>query len=149
MEQARALLDNYPVVIDLPVTWGQMDAFGHVNNTVYFRYFEDARIAYFERVGLTAHKEAHGVGPILAETRCRFRLPLDFPDQIAVGARIARLDGDRFLMEYAVASRQHARLAAEGDGLIVCYDYRANTKAAVPAAIDAAIRELEGNALPA
>ena len=38
---------DYPVVIETPVAWGEMDAYGHVNNIVYFRYFESARIAYF------------------------------------------------------------------------------------------------------
>ncbi|MCZ6911333.1 MAG: acyl-CoA thioesterase, partial [Proteobacteria bacterium] len=40
------VLDDYPVVIELPVVWGEMDAFDHVNNIIYFRYFESARIAY-------------------------------------------------------------------------------------------------------
>ena len=37
-------LENYPVVIEIPVAWGDMDAFQHVNNVAYFRYFESARI---------------------------------------------------------------------------------------------------------
>ena len=44
------LLADYPVVVETPVAWGEMDAFGHVNNIVYFRYFETARIAYFEKL---------------------------------------------------------------------------------------------------
>lgn len=43
-------LEGFPVVIELPVVWGEMDAFAHVNNVVYFRYFESARIAYLERI---------------------------------------------------------------------------------------------------
>ncbi|MCB0148997.1 MAG: acyl-CoA thioesterase, partial [Caldilineaceae bacterium] len=46
------LLAGYPVVIEIPVAWGEMDAFQHVNNIVYFRYFESGRIAYFERAGM-------------------------------------------------------------------------------------------------
>ena len=44
------LLQNYPVVIEIPVAWGDMDAFQHVNNVTYFKYFESARIAYFEKI---------------------------------------------------------------------------------------------------
>ena len=40
---AEALLDGFPVVAHLPLHWGEMDAFGHLNNVVYFRYFETAR----------------------------------------------------------------------------------------------------------
>ena len=141
------LLADYPVRIVIPVAWGDMDAMGHVNNTIYLRYFESVRMVYFERIGLMAHMKEHGVGPILAETRCRFRLPLDYPDEVTAGARVARLEGDRFLMEYAVVSHQHGRLAADGDGLIVTYDYDAGRKAPVPEAAVEAIRKLENNNL--
>ena len=141
------LLADYPVRITLPVAWGEMDAMGHVNNVVYLRWFESVRMVYLERIGLMAHMQEHGIGPILAETRCRFRIPLEYPDEIEVGARVARLETDRFLMEYAVASRNHGRLAAEGDGLIVTFDYDAKRKAPVPAAAVAAIGELEGERL--
>ena len=70
-------LAAYPVRIAVPVAWGEMDAMGHVNNVVYLRYFESVRMVYLERIGLMAHMQEHGVGPILAETRCRFRLPLE------------------------------------------------------------------------
>jgi len=43
-------MSDYPVVVDIPVAWGEMDAYGHLNNIVYFRYFETARMAYFERL---------------------------------------------------------------------------------------------------
>lgn len=138
------LLAAYPVQLVIPVAWGEMDAMGHVNNTVYLRYFESVRMHYFERVGLMAHLRDHNVGPILAETRCRFRLPLDYPDQVTAGARVTRIEADRFLMAYAVVSHQHGKLAAEGDGLIVSYDYAAGRKTPLPEPIAAAIRALEG-----
>jgi acyl-CoA thioester hydrolase len=47
------LLAEYPLVIEIPVAWGEMDAFQHVNNIVYLRYAESARIAYLERAGLS------------------------------------------------------------------------------------------------
>ena len=46
------VLESCPVVIETPVAWGQMDAFRHLNNTAYFRFFESARIAYFEKLHL-------------------------------------------------------------------------------------------------
>ena len=46
---AAGLLRGFPGIIELPVSWGEMDAFGHLNNVVYFRYFESARIAALER----------------------------------------------------------------------------------------------------
>ncbi len=141
------LLADDPTVIEIPVAWGEMDAFGHVNNVVCLRYLESARIAYFEALGTMETMAATGIGPILAETRCRFKLPLTYPDTVKVGARVAELAADRFLMHYRVVSHRHVRVAAEGDGRIVSYDYKAKTKTALPEAIAARIRDLESAAL--
>ena len=141
---SHELLEAYPVVIETPVAWGEMDSLRHVNNIVYFRYFESARMAYFDRVGFWAYMDETGVGPILASTRCKFILPLTYPDTVSVGARVSEIKDDRFVMSYAIVSHNHARLAAEGDGLIVSYDYRALTKAPLPEEIKRRIRDLEG-----
>ena len=143
----RELLIDYPVVIEITVAWGEMDAFGHVNNIVYLRYFESARIAYFEKLGTMETLTATGIGPILAETRCRYKLPLTYPDTISVGARTVELAADRYLMEYRVVSHRHGKVAAEGEGRIVSYDYKSQRKAPLPAVTVNCIRGLEGPAL--
>jgi acyl-CoA thioester hydrolase len=109
-----------------------MDAFGHVNNIVYFRYFESARMASFERLGMGDRMRDTGVGPILHSTRCRFRVPLTYPDTVAVGTKVVDIQQDRFTMAYAVVSARFARVAADGDGLIVMFDYRRNLKVTIP-----------------
>jgi len=136
-------LAGWPVVVELPVAWGEMDAFGHVNNIVYFRYFETARIAYFERLAVPEFLARDPVGPILAETACRFRAALSYPDTVSVGARVASVGEDRFVMRYAVLSRRLGRLAAEGEGTLVCFDYRQNRKAPVPDRLRGRIAEVE------
>ncbi|MEX0586451.1 MAG: thioesterase family protein, partial [Pirellulales bacterium] len=72
------LLADYPMSICLPVQWGDQDAFGHVNNTVYFRWFESARIAYLDRPELRAAMPDSSLGPILAAIRCDFRRQVTF-----------------------------------------------------------------------
>ena len=109
-----------------------MDAFQHVNNTVYFRYFESARIEYFVQVGLDKSMKDDGVGPILASTSCRFRVPLTYPDRITVGARVADMGADRFTMLYKILSHEKEQVVAEGEGLIVIYDYKRNSKTLLP-----------------
>jgi len=141
-------LSDYPVVIEIPVAWGEMDAYGHVNNIVYFRYFETARMAYFEKLASPDFVNRNPLGPILASTSCRFRAPLAFPDRISVGARIARVDEDRFVMFYAVFSHRLQKVAAEGEGTIVCFDYRENRKAPLPAELRNKISELENSTGP-
>jgi acyl-CoA thioester hydrolase len=134
------LLSGFPVVIDQEVRWGDLDAFGHVNNTVFFRFFESARIAYFERIGFLGADG--GVGPILHSTNCRFRLPLGYPDALRVGAKVSALEKDRFNMEYRIVSAKRGAVAAEGAGMIVAFDYAKQTKADVPADVVARIKAL-------
>ena len=74
-----ALLPGFPVVVEQAVVWGDMDSYRHVNNVVYFRYFENARLEYFRRLDWFALEEQTGVGPILAATQARFRKPLTYP----------------------------------------------------------------------
>ena len=137
------LLTGYPVTIEIPVTWGDMDAFQHVNNKVYFTYFESARIAYLEHIDSLEVMEKSGIGPILASTQCRFKIPLTYPDRVTVGARVESLGSDRFTMTYRVVSHKFGKIAAEGGGVLVTFDYRNQRKAAIPELIKSKIIALE------
>lgn len=144
---AHNLLADFPVVIETPVAWGEMDAFGHVNNVVYFRYFESARIAYFRQIGVSHLINQSNFGPILASVNCRFKFPLTYPDTVWVGAGVSEISNDRFTMRHRIVSQRHERIAAEGEGVIVAYDYQAARKATVPDAVREAIAQLEGDRL--
>lgn len=137
------ILKRCPVIIETPVAWGQMDAFRHLNNTAYFRFFESGRIAYFERLNLLEYMEATGVGPILASTSCKFKIPLTYPDTVSIGTRVSTMETDRFTMEYYVVSHHHRKVAAEGNGLIVCFNYNENKKALLPQELVKRIEHLE------
>lgn len=124
---------EWPFCIEIPVAWGEMDAFGHVNNAAYFRYFESSRIAWLERHGWTDLMDTHGMGVILHSVQARFRRPVRYPDVLRVGTRLASMEADRFTLEHAVWSTREDALAAEGSGIIVAYDYRRACKGAIPA----------------
>jgi acyl-CoA thioester hydrolase len=142
----KELLETCPVVIEIPVAWGEMDALRHVNNIVYFRYFESVRMAYFQRLDIWNYMNETGIGPILAATQCKFKIPLTYPDTVSVGTKISELEADRFIMKYVVVSHSHAKVAAEGEGLIVSYDYRAQKKAPLPDVIKERIKIIENSA---
>lgn len=137
------LLNDYPVIVEFPVAWGEMDAMGHVNNIVYFRYFESARIAYFEKINVMDSMTETGVGPILGEISCKFRIPLTYPDKVLIGTRVIDIQEDRFVMKHLVVSMKHGKAAAEGVGVIVTFDYREGKKVAVPAEMIRRIRDVE------
>ncbi len=136
-------LAGFPIVIELPVVWGEMDAFGHVNQIVYLRHFETARMAYFEKIGYLALRQATGLGPILASLSCDFKKPLVYPDTVRVSARISELHQDRFLMEHRVVSQRLGALAAKGNSLVVSFNYREARKVPIPDLIRERIGRLQ------
>lgn len=143
------MLKDYPVVVDVAVRWGDMDSLGHVNNIVYLQYFETARIEYLVRLGMEPPgPEWQESGLIIAAISCRFLAPVTYPDTLSVGARISSVGEDRLTMEHAAVSRKLGRLAAEGDAVIVSYDYVAGKRTPLSTDILEAMTALEGRELP-
>ena len=143
MQEQEDLLRDYPVVIPLPVLWGHMDAFRHVNNVVYFRYFESVRIVYGDKIGISKYLKEDHIGPILASTSCNFLKPLRYPDTIQVGCRTVRLTDSEMDQEYGLFSQQMQKLAAVGTSKIVAYDYKALKRATFPQPLIECVLQLE------
>jgi acyl-CoA thioester hydrolase len=140
-------LADFPVVITLPVQWGDQDAFGHVNNVVYFRWYESARIAYFTQSGMDEVLARHELGPILARIACDYHRQLNFPDTIRVGARISRIGSKSITMEHAVFSQAQNALIARSDSVIVIFHYGDQKSCVVPDDVRARIEQLENKSL--
>lgn len=136
-------MTDFPIIIRQPVAWGDMDAYLHVNNVMYFRYFESSRIEYFRRVKFSRQRETtRDIGPILAHTSCNFILSLVYPDTVEVGVRIAKIGTTSFTMEHAIISPKLG-LVATGEAVVVCFDFIKNHKIPVPVDLRAAIEGLE------
>ncbi len=145
-EQISSLLAGYPVVVTQAVVWGDMDSYQHVNNVVYFRYLENARLEYFRRLDWFAVEEEIGVGPILAATQARFRKPLTYPDTISIGCRVEEIGEDRFLLKHIIVSHKLGAVVTEGQGTVVTYDYANQRKVTIPDEVRRRIEELEATA---
>jgi len=139
---------DWTVTIEVPVVWAEMDAFGHVNNAVYFRYFESSRIEYLRQAGWFELPTAPGgrVGVILHSVQARFRRPVTFPDTLLVSSRLLDMSTDRFTLEHQVWSTKLSEVATEGQGLIVSYDYERHEKTPIPEAPRQRILSLEASA---
>lgn len=139
-----------PISLSLPVAWGEMDALGHVNNVVYFRYLECARVEFMRRCGMTDIRQPRGIGVILQHVQCRFRRPIVFPDTVTITARVTSIEADRFTLDHEIISEAQTMLAPDkkpvvaalGTSTIVTYDYTANAKAPIPADLRRAIEAL-------
>jgi len=64
----------------MPIRWGDMDAMGHVNNTVYFRYLEIVRIEWMRSIG--CDPDPKGEGPVIINAFCNFHKQLEFPGEV-------------------------------------------------------------------
>ena len=126
------LLAGFPVVIESDAAWGEMDSFHHLNNVAYFRHFENARVEYLRQVGWFDLMGTAGIGPIVASTQARFRRPVKWPDRLLVGARVVTIEPDRVTLEHRIVSTALNELATEGQAVVVCYDYSAGKKTALP-----------------
>ncbi|MCO4745796.1 MAG: acyl-CoA thioesterase [Proteobacteria bacterium] len=121
-----------------------MDALGHVNNVCYLRWFEQARIAYFERIGLVSEGPS-AIGPILATTTCDFLAPVTYPAEVVVGTSVERTGRTSFVMRYGVVlATAPDILVAKGSAVVVTVDYASGGKVPLTEALRAAIDALEG-----
>lgn len=140
------LLERFPWRFTVPVQWGDLDKNAHVNNVVFYRWFESARGALLFDVGadslggLFDSTPDAGVGPILHSAGIRFRLPLAYPDVVTAAVAVKDVGEDRFGLAFALFSDRHRALAATGDGIIVSFDYGKKAKAPLPPAVKARLR---------
>ncbi len=142
--EINRLLEGFPEVIEVPIWWGDQDAFGHVNNTVPLRWFESSRIAYMGRVGLSELYATRKTGPILASITTNYRSQLHFPDRVFVGARVSRIGRSSFTMDHVAVSAASNALAVDGTSTLVVFDYNAGRSEPLPEQIRLAIEQLEG-----
>ncbi|MAE34693.1 MAG: thioesterase [Oceanospirillaceae bacterium] len=136
-------LYDYPIVVEIPVAWGEMDYFHHVNNTVYFRYFESARVKYVEAIKIEEYMAKTGMGPILGSTSAKFLAPLKYPDTISIGIKSVKLDSGRIVQEYGVWSHETSRLVAKGESTMVFFDYKKGRPCDIPEGLRENILKLE------
>jgi acyl-CoA thioester hydrolase len=139
-------LGRYPVSVTIPVAWGEMDAFQHVNNVAYARWLETGRIAYFGRIGFLERMKAEGIGPILAKLTVEYRRPVTFPDRVRVDVTATKIGRSSFTLAYRVWSTAQEAEVAKGEDVIVVMDYRTSRTTPVDDALREAIAALEASA---
>ena len=98
--------------------WGEADALGHMNNTVYFRYLEQARISWFDSLGIDYSRE----GPVLGNINCRFRIPVIYPADLAVSIHASNPRTSSFTLASAITNQSDARVYATAEAVMVWID---------------------------
>lgn len=128
----KVSLESYKVKERYPVHWGDMDAANHVNNLIYLRWAESARIAFVKAMDISTSFSTADIGPILGWQECKYIFPITFPDTVIVGIRCFEILEDRFKLECGIFSERHDRLAAISRQDIIPYDYGTLKKVVLP-----------------
>jgi acyl-CoA thioester hydrolase len=122
-----------------PLRWGDMDALGHVNNTLYFRYMEQARIEWLQRL-LPGHIGDAALPIVIVNASCTFLLPLVYPGEVEV--RMLLGDPGRTSVGSFYEIRMNGEKYAEGAAKIVWLDPASGRPAPLPENVAAPLRAL-------
>ena len=132
-------LDQYPVIYEQTIAWGDMDALGHVNNAMYYRYVESARLAYLNLLDLNNES----VITVVASNQCRYLSPVVFPDHLKIAARIEEIRNSAVRMQYLLWSEKQQSIVATSEAVIVCVDKITMQKTPIPDYIREKIKAIE------
>lgn len=114
----------------IPIRWGDMDAYGHVNNTIYFRYMEQCRVEYLEQLG---HKVApQGSAPVIVNASCTFLLPLNYPGVVDIRMYCGRPGRSSIPTHYEMRLQGNDLLYATGEAKIVWMDVASGKSVPIP-----------------
>lgn len=137
---------SYPIEISLPVIWGDMDAFAHVNNTYYIRWCEAVRMVYMEALNLKEHFSKTKIGPILARTEIDYFIPLTSPDMVTISMSVIQLGNTSFISKYRITSQAHqSKVAAQSQAVLVLIDYSTGQKVVLDETVRSKIIALENS----
>ncbi|MBV8030218.1 MAG: acyl-CoA thioesterase [Betaproteobacteria bacterium] len=125
----------------IPIRWGDMDAMGHVNNTVYFRYMEQARIGWFD--ALVPEEEAwKSTGIVVANASCNFKRPMNYPGTVEVKVYAGEPGGSSVPTFYELILAQSQLLHADGEATVVFIDMKTQKPARIPQRIRELLKEV-------
>lgn len=126
----------------IEVRFRDCDAMGHVNNAVYFTYFEQARAVMAETLGLRRALSQAGLGVILAHTSCDYKAQVVFGDQIEVGVRVVTLGRTSFTSEFEARRVRDDAVVAIGKSVQAVFDYDADRTTPIPDGLRAKLEAL-------
>jgi acyl-CoA thioester hydrolase len=113
----------------IPIRWGDMDAMGHVNNTVYFRYMEQARIGWFDAL-VPAAEAWQDTGIVIASASCNFKRALNYPGTVEVKLSIDPPGGSSVSTFYEL--KMDETLYADGAAVVVFIDMKSQKPIRIP-----------------
>lgn len=137
--------DRFAHFLAIPTRWMDNDVYGHVNNVVYYSYFDTVINEYLISAGGLDIAGSAVIG-IAAESMCRFRRELSFPEVIEAGLRVGHLGNSSVRYEIGLFSEGEEQAAAAGYFVHVFVDRATHTPQSIPPSIRAALQRLRADA---
>lgn len=133
--------DDYPFRLPIATRWKDNDVYGHVNNVIYYSYFDTVVNGYLIDQGVLDIEESSIIG-LVVETQCRFFKPITFPDTVHAGLRVARL-GDRSVRyEIGLYRNEEDSPAAQGHFVHVYVERTTRRATALPPELRKALERI-------
>lgn len=117
--------------LNLRLDWSEMDLFGHINNVSYFKYLQASRVHFWESLGIDRLYKEQNIGPSLAKTSCSFRKPVHYPGNIRIEVWVDWVKNSSFQLHHYLYDAD-GTLCAEGEDVVVLFDYTNNVKYPLP-----------------
>ena len=136
--------DRYRRFLTIPTCWMDNDVYGHVNNVVYYSYFDTVVNEYLISSGALDIERSRVIGLVI-ETRCRFFRPLTFPDVVHAGLRVARLGDSSVRYEIGLFRDEEAAAAAQGHFVHVYVDRETRKPTSLPRALREALEKIRAS----
>jgi len=128
------------ITVPLSVRWGDMDAFNHVNNSVYATYLEEVRLRWF--AGINGPWVSAEMGPVVASLRIEFRQPIEWPEELAVSMSCERIGRSSLTLPFVMTrATDTSRVYAEGSTVLVWIDRRSGKSIDLPPHVRAACED--------
>ncbi|HYF62195.1 MAG TPA: thioesterase family protein [Herpetosiphonaceae bacterium] len=140
-ERAAILRGEYPHLATLPTRWSDNDIYGHVNNVVYYAFFDTAINQYLIAEGGLDIGGGDVIG-VAVETHCQFMRSVAFPEEIEVGLRVGRLGRSSVRYELAIFKQGEDEASAAGHFVHVFVDRATRRSVPIPAGIRGALERL-------
>jgi acyl-CoA thioester hydrolase len=126
-ERTRARRTDYRHFRLIPTRWGDNDAYAHVNNTVYYSFFDTVVSRFLLDSGAIDLKTSAVIG-VVVETGCRYLAPISFPDMVAAGLRVTRIGNTSIRYEIGIFRNDEEAASAEGHFVHVYVDRETQTR---------------------
>lgn len=143
---SRKAITDYKVILEYDVRWGDIDAANHVNNLVYLKWTESARIHYFQLIGINISFTDDEAGPILGWQDCKYIYPMTYPDTALVGIKCQEILENKIMFDCSVFSKTHDKIAAISLQTLIPYNYKTLKRVPIPQAWIDNIQNVEKNA---